>query len=96
MLIFANPLGLLVLDRSVTLVHPSADLSNQFPQLGSIGMIRRSDAQGNERAFTCYRLKQDIPTDHAHFDLLNPFEAPVRKEATQGRGRFRVRVSPAD
>lgn len=95
MLIFGNPLGAAVLDHRVTLIHPRSNLVDQFPQLLCVGLIRRRLKTEGERAFYCYRLRNDVPGDHGDFDLLEPFPSPARTTATQARGRFRLDLRPA-
>lgn len=99
MVIFANPLGSPILDRSVTLVHRQDRLEAECPELRSVGMIRRTAMAHptalqdlpETRAFTCYRLATDGGTV---FDVLDPFAIPKRTEKTSGRGKFVVQVEP--
>lgn len=95
MLIFANPLGADVLDRQTTLIHSDSNLASYFPQFRLVGVIRRRHKRGSERAFCCYRLKDDVPADYRDFNLLDPFPSPARTTATQPRGRFRIDLRPA-
>jgi hypothetical protein len=96
MLIFANPLGVSLLDRTCTLVHSLADLEKGFAPLCRVGVIRRSLPDGRHSDFHAYRLKSDVPSAHTLFDLVDPFPTPARTEKTQPRGRFRVDVQPGD
>jgi len=91
MLIFANPLGAAELDHNVTLVHSDADLEAQFPELRSVGAIRRTAKDGEPRVFHCYRHAEDIPAGYEPFDVTDPFPMPTqRTTATQPRGQFRI------
>ncbi|KPJ65287.1 MAG: hypothetical protein AMJ45_05290 [Syntrophobacter sp. DG_60] len=94
MFIFANPLGAPELDHFVTLIHPAQDLESLNKKLGLVYRLFRS-AGKKESMFYCYRIKSDIPQDHAVIDLRDPFPTPSRVTRTQSRGRFRlpVRVS---
>lgn len=96
MFIFGNPLGVDLLDRHVTLIHPRADLAERVPALRQVGRIRRTTRRGEAAMFHCYRAAIDVPAGAGPFDLIDPFHVPTRTEATQARGRFRIAVQPAD
>lgn len=96
MLIFANPLGAVELDRRATLIDSRGDLDRQFPQLRRVGLIRRTVPTGGQQAFHCYRLRGDVSAEHRDFELVDPFPSPARNVSTQPRGRFRLDVRPAD
>lgn len=92
MLIFSNPLGAALLDKSVTLVHGRDDLMTEFPDLRLVGVITRDPkADGEpERTFYCYRDGRDTGNGEM-FEEADPFPVPgTRSEATQGRGRFQL------
>lgn len=94
MLIFANPLGYSKFDHHVTLIHPRADLQNDFPELRQIGVLQRTISGKGPATFYTYRSATDIPVDHQQFNILDPFHLPERSEDTSGRGKFRVAVNP--
>jgi hypothetical protein len=97
MLIFANPLGVPQLDKSVTLIHPSMHLEHEFPEMKRIGTVRRTVSGKNIQApFWCYRFGEHVSSALTPFDLLDPFLTPTRTEKTQPRGRFRVNLHLAD
>ncbi len=94
MLIFSNPLGAPLLDRSVTLVHPSDNLAAGYPALRMAYTLTRT-GKDRPHQFYCYRDQQDLPSDWVVGDLADPFPIPSeRKTETQGRGRFRLPVRP--
>lgn len=91
MMIFGNPLGLEGLDRSATLIHPSASLVSVRPELSSIGTISRTHSGSSTiSTFHCYRDKRDVPAGAAALALHDPFRVPDRSAATQSRGMFRL------
>lgn len=96
MFIFANPLGAPELDRAVTLIHSSKDLESSYKHLGLVCRLFRSSGK-KEHMFYCYRIKQDIPSNHSVVNLRDPFPTPTRVPETQSRGRFRlpIKVSSA-
>lgn len=99
MVIFANPLGSPLLDRSVTLVHRDGGLEEAHEELSRVGTIRRTAIAhptslldlAEVRGFACYRFRAD---GGAAFDILDPFAMPKRTEKTSGRGKFVVDVEP--
>lgn len=93
MIIFANPLGFGLLDRYATLVHERHDLVDEFPELGSVGLIRRRPkaSEVSPFAFSCYRSTRDVPPDWQAFDVEDPFPRPVQRVVrTSRRGMFRI------
>jgi len=94
MVIFANPLGASELDHHVTLIHPDAGLERREPRLRRVYTVRRNIPSGGHRDFSCYRVKQDVPSDWEPKVLVDPFPTPAqRRAATQPRGRFRLPFS---
>jgi hypothetical protein len=89
MVIFGNPLGAIVLDRAVTLVHRSADLATDT--LVRVGTISRKEAiEGHLITFTCYRDRRDTVRE---FEAVDPFPSPKNRSAqTSGRGRFTLPI----
>lgn len=89
MVIFANPLGSEVFEKTITLIHRSPDLaSNELVNVGS--MRRTAVASGEQIAFSCYRRPGDLDET---IDLLDPFlQAKNRSEKTAGRGQFSLGV----
>ena len=96
MLIFANPLGVPLLDRAATLIHLRSDLTTGMPNLKRIGVIRRTTKTKEGRKFYCYRVVGDAPSEATEFDVADPFPTPERQEGTQPRGRFRLGISVPD
>ena len=90
MLIFANPLGAPVFDRSPVMVHPDADISRTTPAMRLVHRLRRSVSGGRARDFFCYRWRSDVPADWIVTDLVDPFPTPLREDRTRPRGRFRL------
>ena len=91
MLIFSNPLGSKLFDRSTMLIHEQNDLARRCETLVLAGVFTRSpqDPQREERTFYCYRDRRDSSPAEP-FEVHEPFPTPVRSRATQGRGRFRL------
>ena len=91
MLIFSNPLGCNLFDRSTMLIHERSDLANEFGTLRMAGVITRAPKNDNmqDRTFYCYRDSRD-GLDAVPFEVSDPFPTPVRSTETQGRGRFRL------
>lgn len=93
MVIFANPLGSRLLDRSVTLIHARSDLATIDSDLHHVGCLHRTIPNGQRATFHCYR---DSGSPSQHFEVTDPFPSPKkRSERTTSRGRFKLNVRPA-
>jgi hypothetical protein len=92
MLIFANPLGAVQLDRSATLIT-RADLSEET-RLGLVYQIGRTIPEGGQGLFNAYRSTQRIPDQWEPLLLVDPFPRPVSRIDTQQRGKFKVPIRP--
>jgi len=91
MVIFANPLGATELDHHASLIHPDPDLQSREPSLRKVYTVRRNIPGGGHRDFSCYRVKEDVPSAWEAKALIDPFPTPARREAiTQPRGRFHL------
>lgn len=95
MLVFANPLGWAMLDRTATLIHRRDDLEDAG-MVRKIGLIERTGPMVKERApslYTAYRASADVDARHRLFIERDPFPAVKRRsETTQARGRFLLRI----
>ena len=93
MLIFANPLGADILDRSCTLIS-SADFSGTELRVRLVYRISRSIPNEAARLFYAYRKAEDIPVDWNVSDVVDPFPQPAhRVTITQQRGKFKLPFS---
>ena len=96
MLIFANPLGAPQFDHHSTWIAgvPPNKVDACFAEVYEVG---RTEAEGGERLFYAYRIREDVPVGWEPQRLLDPFPKPIRRvEATQARGRFRLPFKPLD
>lgn len=91
MVIFPNPLGVDWLNRTPSLIHPSANLAEVNDRLHQVATIKRTLAgtEGKKHnTFYCYQNRE-----HATrvAEVTDPFPTP--RERQQGkRGKFRVPV----
>ena len=90
MLLFANPLGVKEFDRVPCLIHPRNDVLEDEPDLFLTHTLQRTTHTGDERSFSCYRHRNDVPANWTISNLIDPFPTPEREARTRPRGKFRL------
>jgi hypothetical protein len=96
MLIFANPLGASELDHAASLVVPEhMDIESEH-LVPAYRILRTIEGTEDQAAFTAYRLRTDLSSDHEVAELRDPLPIPAEREtSTQTRGRFPLPFTPA-
>ncbi len=97
MLIFANPLGAPQLDHAASLVSRNR-IESEGTAVSMVYQIGRTlpDDPKQQNVFAVYRFHDDVPPGWELQHLIDPFPRPIRRvEATQGRGKFVVPITPS-